>query len=185
MVGFGVGKCSQFGGGCVQGLSAGPTARELQTCTFERPGLTPPKFHEKTPRETQKNRNGHGKRKKNAKFLGRGPTLRGPTLRAPLFLGSVRAPHPLGPHPLGPHPLGPHGSGPTLRGPTTSGPHHDTKNIPKNWIGQNHDGQNWIGQKLCQDGQNGIGQNRSLPSVTSSSFLLFRETSCCTRPFCF
>ena len=72
---------------------------------FRAPALqTPPKFHEKTPRETQKERNGGGKGKKKREILGtlRGPTLRGPTLRgppfgAPLFLG-----------------LGP----PTLRGPT-------------------------------------------------------------------
>ena len=70
---------------------------------------TPPKFHEKTPRETQKQRNGGGKGKKKREILGpppfgappRGPTLRGPTLRGP---------HPSGPHPLlgGPHPSGPH-----------------------------------------------------------------------------
>ena len=38
----------------------------------------------------------------------------------------------------------------------------------QNWPGQNHDGQKWIGQNWIQsrsnqDGQNGIGQSRSLP----------------------
>ena len=41
-----------------------------QTCTFKGSGLpkTPPKFNEKTPRETQKERNGGGRGKKRAKF---------------------------------------------------------------------------------------------------------------------
>ena len=53
------------------------TTRELQTCTFQAPALqTPPKFHEKTPREGKK-----------SEFFGpptlRDPTVRGPTLRGP------------------------------------------------------------------------------------------------------
>ena len=54
---------------------------------------TPPKFHEKTPRETQKQRNGGGKGKKKRQILGP-PTLRGPTL-----LGLV--PPPIGAPPFG------------------------------------------------------------------------------------
>ena len=52
---------------------------------FRVPALqTPPKFHEKTPRETQKERNGGGTGKKKREILGplRGPTfsrIRGPT----------------------------------------------------------------------------------------------------------
>ena len=55
---------------------------------------TPPKFHEKTPRETQKQRNGGGKGKKKREILGPppigsppfgAPPFRGPTLRGPTF----------------------------------------------------------------------------------------------------
>ena len=54
------------------------TTRELQTCTFERPALqTPPKIHEKTPRERRKERIFRREREKSAKFW---------------------APHPSGPH---------------------------------------------------------------------------------------
>ena len=67
----------------------------------------PPKFHEKTPRERQKERKWVRQRGKNAKFW---------------------APHP------------------------------DTHQIQK-WIGQDWIGPNWPNQ----DGQNGIGPNRSLP----------------------
>ena len=58
------------------------TAQELQMCTFQAPALqTPPKFHEKTPRKKQKERNGGGRGKKARNF---GPsTLPGPTLRGP------------------------------------------------------------------------------------------------------
>ena len=66
---------------------------------------TPPKFNEKTPRETQKERNGGGKGKKKREIFGPPPfgasTLRGPNLAPPF------GPHPSGPHPSGPHPLGP------------------------------------------------------------------------------
>ena len=61
------------------------TARELQTCTFQGPGAskTPPKFHEKTPRETQKRARWWREReKKSANFW---------------------ASHPSGLHPSGPH----------------------------------------------------------------------------------
>ena len=41
---------------------------DLRTLTPLRPSKTPPKFNEKTPRETQKERNGGGRGKKRAKF---------------------------------------------------------------------------------------------------------------------
>ena len=68
---------------------------------------TPPKFHEKTPREGRKERIlRRDREKKSAKFW---------------------APHPSAPHRSNPHPSGPHPSGPppfgssTLWGPTFSG----------------------------------------------------------------
>ena len=68
---------------------------------FRAPTLqTPPKFHEKTPREGRKKENCGGRGEKSSKFLA--PTLLGATLRGP----TIRGPHPSGPHP----------SGPTLRG---------------------------------------------------------------------
>ena len=59
------------------GLLVGPpgfhtTARELQTCTFEGAGAskTPPKFHEKTPREREKkSENGCGRGEKRSEIL--------------------------------------------------------------------------------------------------------------------
>ena len=85
---------------------------------FTAPALqTPPKFHERTPRERKKKENCGGKREKKRENFGpptlrgstlrgstlRGSTLRGPNLRGPnllpLFLG-------LGLHPRGLHPLG-------------------------------------------------------------------------------
>ena len=70
------------------------TARELQTCTFERPGASnTTKIPRKGPtREGEKNKNCGGRRKKKRKILGphrSGPTLRGPTPSGPLGL----APH--------------------------------------------------------------------------------------------
>ena len=68
------------------------TARELQTCTFQGPNAskTPPKIHEKTPREGRKERILRRERKKKREILGP-PTLRaphpsGPPLRTPTFL---------------------------------------------------------------------------------------------------
>ena len=81
------------------------TARELQTCTFEGPGLQ--KHHQNStrrPPERDKERKWERERDKKAKF-------RAPTLRALTFSRS-------GPHPSTP-PLGP----PTLRGPTLWGLH--------------------------------------------------------------
>ena len=50
---------------------------------------TPPKFHEKTPRETQKERNGGGKRKKKREIFGPppfgAPPFEAPPFRAPPF----------------------------------------------------------------------------------------------------
>ena len=96
---------------------------------------TPPKFHERTPREGKKNENCGGRREKKARnFVPPpfgappfgAPPFGPPPFGAPLFL--VLAPHPLGPH-------------------------HDTHQIPKqivqNWIGQNWIGQNWLWPKLA------------------------------------
>ena len=68
--------------------------------SWPRRSKTPPKFHEKTPRETQKERNGGGKGKKKREILG-SPPFRGPTF-------SRSWPHPSGP--------------PTLRAPFLRAP---------------------------------------------------------------
>ena len=47
-----------------------------------RPSKTPPKFNEKTPRETPKERNGGGKGKKKSEILG-GPAEGGPVEGGP------------------------------------------------------------------------------------------------------
>ena len=86
---------------------------------FRAPALqTPPKFHERTPRERKKNENCGGRREKKARNFGpptlrgstllgstlRGPTLRGPTLRGPTFsrfgASTLWALHSSGPHTL-------------------------------------------------------------------------------------
>ena len=79
------------------------TARELQTCTFVRPGASnTTKIPRKRPKEREKRmKNCGGRGKKSAKFWAptvRAPTLRGrgPTLRALTFSG-------FGPHLSGPH----------------------------------------------------------------------------------
>ena len=61
---------------------------------FKAPALqTPPKFHEKTPRERKKKENCGGRREKKARNFGPptllGSTLLGPTLRGPTLLGST------------------------------------------------------------------------------------------------
>ena len=80
--------------------------------------LSPPKFHERIPRERKKKENCGGRREKKREILGSppfgappfgetpfgaptfgAPTFGAPTFRAPLFLG-------LGLHPRGLHPLG-------------------------------------------------------------------------------
>ena len=79
------------------------TARELQTCTFERPGASnTTKIPREDPQRGKKRTNfAAGQGKKSAKFGP--PPLRGPTLRGPPFPGS--GPHPSGSHPS--HPSGP------------------------------------------------------------------------------
>ena len=87
------------------------TARELQTCTFERPGASnTTKIPREDPQRGKKRTNfvaGEGKKKRE-------------------ILGPHRSgPHPSGPHPSGPHPSGPHFFwvwAPTLRAPTLRGP---------------------------------------------------------------
>ena len=75
----------------------GSRAKNSKRAHFRTPALqTPPEFHEKTPRETQKERILWREREKKNKILG---TLRAPTLRAPTL------PPPFGPSPFGP-PLG-------------------------------------------------------------------------------
>ena len=82
---------------------------------FRAPALqTPPKFYEKTPRETQKERNDGGKGKKEREILGP------PPLGAPPFGAPPWGAPPLGGPTLGGPTLGAHPSGPTLRGPTFS-----------------------------------------------------------------
>ena len=74
------------------------TAQELQTCTFQGTCASKHQFHEKTPRETQKQRNGGGKGRKSAKFWAPHPSGPHP-FGAPLSLG-------LGPPPIGAPPFG-------------------------------------------------------------------------------
>ena len=76
---------------------------------------TPPKFHEKTPRETQKERNGGGKGRKRAKF---------------------QASHPSGRQPSGPHPEKPHPAGATLRVSFSKRWQQEHPIWPKNPFGQ-------------------------------------------------
>ena len=120
------------------------TTRELKTCTFQGPALqTPPKFHERTPREREreKKENCGGRREKKARNFGPPtlhPTLSGPhPSGAPLFLG-----------------LGLHPSGPPLRGPTLRGPH-------PLWS-QNSTSKNWPKSKLAEVeiGRSRIGRTR-------------------------
>ena len=138
-----------------------------QTCTFQAPALQNTKFHEKTPRETQKERNGGGKRK-SAKFCPPilvptllVPTLLAPTLLVPTLLAGPSGPAPTlwgRPPPFGAPPFGPpHFFWIAPPPPLPWGPHHDTKKCwPKNWIGQkiglakkNWIGQNWLWPKLA------------------------------------
>ena len=86
----------------VAGASLG-NPREPKRAHLSAPALqTPPKFHEKTPRERRKNEiSGGRERKKRAKFWALHPSGP-PTLRAPLFLGSSGPPHLRAPHSSGP-----------------------------------------------------------------------------------
>ena len=155
---------------------------------FTAPALqTPPKFHERTPRERRK-KIVAGKGKKARNFGP--PTLRGSTLRgstlwgstlrgppfgappfgAPLFLGLVGPPpsgastlrrlHPSGPQPSGPPPFG----ASTLRGPTFSGfgppPSGPTLYGPKIQHPKNGRSRNWPKSKLAEVE---IGRSRNWP----------------------
>ena len=104
--------------------------RQPENCTFDSTGAsTPPKFHEKTPKEGQKERKWGMTGKTKERNFG---TLRGPTFRGPIFSG------------FGPHPFG----------PTMTHTHQIQIGQAKICLGQN-----WPNQ----DGQNGIGQSRSVP----------------------
>ena len=150
---------------------------------------TPPKFHEKTPREGRKNEISGGREKKKREILGPHPS--DPTLWAP--------------NPLGPHPFGP----PPLRLPTPSGPHHPTRppSHQKQKIGQMRSGQirstkigqirpNMVGQMRqltlakCGIGQIRFGQIRPRPTESGSTFLhllicFFQETAACAASSAF
>ena len=98
---------------CTFGLSGSKRAH------FRVPALpTPPKFHEKTPREREKERKWGREREKSAKFWAsrlRALTLRAPTLHCPkLGAPTLRTPtlgaltfSRSGPHSSGPRPFGP------------------------------------------------------------------------------
>ena len=115
------------------------TTRELQTCTFERPGRF--KHHQNStrglPRERRKNEICGGRGKKKREMLGPppfgDPFLGASTLRAqpsgppPFGAPTLRGPHPSGPSlflGLAPHPSGPppFGASTLLRGLHPSGP---------------------------------------------------------------
>ena len=110
---------------------------------------TPPKFHEKTPRERRKEQNfvaGQGKKARNfgpptlrgstfrgSTLLGStllGSTLRAPTLRAPTFSGF--GPPPFGLPPFGPPPFGPPlGLAPGLHEENQTIKNHNKNNLKK------------------------------------------------------
>ena len=97
----------EVGGGAIKGLwgrrGSHTTARELQTCTFERPGVskTPPKFHEKTPRERKRAKMGRERGKKARNF---GPPAFGPPpFELPRCIARNFGPHPSDPNPWGPN----------------------------------------------------------------------------------
>ena len=84
---------------------------------------TPPKFHEKTPREGRKERILRREGEKRAKFWASHPSGLHPSGLHPSGLHSSGL-HPSGLHPSGLHPSGLHPSGPTFSGfgPHPSGP---------------------------------------------------------------
>ena len=171
-------------------------AREPQTRTFEGSGAsnTTKIPREDTQRETKRARMGAGEEKKR-EILGP-PQIGAPPFgappRAPPFGAHPSGPHPSGPHPSGhqtsgPHPSELHPSGPDffwVWAPHFGDPMTHTRsrnglakngfakigfgpNWPGHQDGQKWIGQNWIGQNWStQDGQNGIGQSRSLPLPT-------------------
>ena len=134
------------------------TTRELQTCTFESPGLR--KHHQNSTRrhperETKRAKMEAGEREKKSEILGP-PIFGAPKFRARFSLG-------LGPT-LRSSLFGPPRSRPDLLGPAFW-PHHDTHTsihglakiglakiglaklgFGQNWPGKNQDGQKWIGQ---------------------------------------
>ena len=121
--------------GCSPGFHT--TTRELQTCTFEGPGASnTTKIQQEDTRERQKARNGDGRGEKKREILDLPPfgaTLWGATMTPRSKIGLVK---------IGLAKVG----------------------FGQNWPGQNQDGQKWIGPNWPnQDGQNGIGQSRSLP----------------------
>ena len=77
--------------------SAGPPSENSKRAQLRVPALqTPPKFHEKTPRDTKRAKRWRERERKTRNFgpRTRGPTLRGPTLRGPF--GAPSGPHPSG-----------------------------------------------------------------------------------------
>ena len=140
---------------------------------FRAPALqTPPKFHEKTPRERKKKENCGGRREKKARNYGlptlRGSTLRGSTLRGPTLRGST----PSGPHPSGPPPFGAPlflGLGLHPRGlhPLGAPPLWSKNSTSKNWPKSN-----WPKSKLAEVE---IGRSRSRSNNVPSSF----DVTCC------
>ena len=84
---------------------------------------TPPKFHEKIPREERKERILRRDREKKREILGpppfgsppfEPPPFRAPPFGAPPFEAPPFEPHPSNPHPSNPHPSNPHFSNPHL-----------------------------------------------------------------------
>ncbi len=94
---------------------------------------TPPKFHEKTPRETQKRRNsgGKGKPRKSRASKGWGPERVGPRWVGSPNLEKV-GPRRVGPHRVGPRRVAaPKGGAPKGWGPERVGPRKG--GAPKGW----------------------------------------------------
>ena len=83
------------------------TAREPKRTHFRVPAFkTPPKFHEETPRETQKERNGGGKGKKKSEILG-GPAEGGPGKSKPATTTTTTTTTTPNPEQVGPRRAGP------------------------------------------------------------------------------
>ena len=135
------------------------TAREFQKCTFEGPAFqTPPKFHEKTPREMQKERKWRRERKKKARHFGP-PTLRGPTLRGSNLSGTHHDTHtdPSGLAKSGLNQIGLAKSGLAKNGLAKNGL---AKNgLAKNGLAKNGFGQKWDLAK-SKMAKNGLAQIR-------------------------
>ena len=125
---------------------------------------TPPKFHEKTPRERdKKSENWWRERKKKTRNFEpstlRGPTLRGPTLRGPAPPCMTHTRSKDWPNSIGPNWIGQNWIGPKLAGPNPRWPKMDWSNLDwQNW--SNQDGQNRIGQSRCLPGKQGGGRDK-------------------------